>query len=305
MIRMRTLLGVALALAATAVVLFATPAQAANPAAMRVNVPPGTQTVGTPFEVTVEITRATATWGGYTMHLLYDTKVLKVDKVERGQVADCTDANWGNPFTQPAILSACVFQETTGTGITEKIQFECIKDGTSALHFITPTEDTVNGTGLFDPDAVPIATDLTDGTVTCGAGGPLETVAVPTNPTSSDVATAQAGKPWTPVPPTSVAATAAAVSTAVAQGTPVPQASVIIQQATAAAVADRVGKTAAAQGTPPASGTAAQGLIGSNDNDSGGSSNTAWIIIGVIVAAVIVVGAGGAFFYRARSRRGF
>jgi hypothetical protein len=306
MVRLRigAIAGVALLIGAT---LLLRGALAASPAEMRVNAPEGTQPVGSTFEVTVSITRAGATWAGYTDQMTYDSSVLEIKDVTRGGIASCDEGTWANPQKLPTLLAACVFQSTTATGTTEKIQMQCLKDGTSLLHLITTTEDTINGSTLFDVDAVTIPTDLVDAKVTCGGGGPVATVPIPTNPSQSDLLTAAASPPWTPIPtgPAGTAivegqtATAASVSTARAQGTVVPQGT-----APPATSGTAVGSgTAGSNGTPRASGTAQQGLVGSTkDNSGGGSSKTGWIIGGIAAALVVIVGAGGAFFYRGRSR---
>ena len=282
-------------------------AAAAAPAEMRVTAPSGTQAVSSTFEVTVSITRADAKWAGYTDQIAYDSSVLLIKGVTRGGIANCDEGTWANPQMKPTILSACVFQSTNATGVTEKIQVQCLKDGTSEFHLITPAEDKINGSMLFDESASAIPTDLVDATITCGGGGPLATVPIPTNPSQSDLATAAASAPWTPVPPAVAAATIAAVTTAIAQGTAVPEATQIAQQATLAADTAAFDATAAAKGspvggTPRASGTAAQGLVSRNNSNSGGSSNTGWIIGGIIAAAVLVAAAGGGvMLYRRRT----
>src|SRR5438128_722958 len=99
------LLGALVAAALVALAIVA-PAGAAGPGAMRVNAPSAKQTTSTPFEVTVEITRADITWAGYNDEMAYDRSVLKVNSVTSAGIAGCNDTSWANPETEPIILAA-------------------------------------------------------------------------------------------------------------------------------------------------------------------------------------------------------
>jgi hypothetical protein len=137
------------------------------PAQMTVRAPDGPQAVGKPFEVSVEIARAETTWAGYNLQLEYDTSVLQVKSVTPGGVAGCgSQSAWGNPEQSP-VRTGCAFQETTATGVSDVIQFQCIGPGKSRLHLTTLAESEAWGTSLFDFWGTNIATDLVDGSVEC------------------------------------------------------------------------------------------------------------------------------------------
>ena len=48
------------------------------------------------------------------------------------------------------ILAACVFQDSTATGTTDTIKLECLKDGRTKVHLVTPSEDAIQPTTLLD-----------------------------------------------------------------------------------------------------------------------------------------------------------
>ncbi len=276
--------------------------RAASPAEMRVDAPADTQVVGKPFTARVSITRAATTWAGYNDQVIYDPKVLRVNSVKAGGIANCDPAStWGSPQTAPTIQAACVFQATQVTGVTEIIEFECLKDGSSALHLVTTTEDNIGGTGLFDNNAVPIPTDLVDSSVTCGAGGPIETIAVPTNP----------------APPTSIPAdgstpapgggTPGAASSAAAGGTPGAGATGGAAGGTAAS-GTATGPGASASAGPAATRAAATSSASKTSTaqnatqTSSDSGMPAWLI--AVIVVVVLGAAGGAGWLVLRRRKG-
>ncbi len=291
MVRFRVPL--ALAAALLGLLAMSVASHAAAPAEMRVDAPSGTQVVGKPFTVNVSITRADATWAGYTDQLIYDPKVLKVNSVKPGGLADCKDPNtWANPQTSPTVLSACVFQSTTATGVSEIIEFECLKDGASELHLVTTAEDPVNGSALFNEGAAPIATDLVDATVSCGAGGPIETVAVPTNPAAPS---SVPGGGTTPAPG---GGTPGASGSAPAGGT--PGAGGTSASGTAASGTDTAPNAALAPGSAAtrqaATGTAAASKTSTaqgSTQSSGDSGMPAWLIAVIVVAVLAAAGGAG------------
>lgn len=178
---------------------------AASPAEIAVEGPAGAQQIGLPFQVTTSITRfqtggGVTTWAGWSMQLAYDGSVLQVNSVVRGSL--CPASSYGNPQVSPTIITGCVFQSSTATGTMDVITFECIDAGSSPLHLVTLAEDPVQGTTLFDENAVNIATDLVDGApVTClGAATPTPTnthtpTPTPVTPTLTPTPTS------TPTPP--------------------------------------------------------------------------------------------------------
>jgi hypothetical protein len=297
-----------------AVSVLARGAVAAGQAGLTLTAPSGGQSISTPFDVTLSISRADATWAGYNAQIAYDSSVLQVKDVQMVKIADCNDSNWAAIQTTPTVVVTCVFQESTETGPVDTITFQCLKDGASELHLVTLAEDSIQGSQLFDFNAETIPTDLVDGPIiTCGAGGPVATVPIPTNPPQSDVQTAIAGGGIvTPAPGgTTASGTPAPGGTASGtEGTP-GSAGTSTSSGTAGA-----GKTAAPGGTAAGRGTAAAGatagssvlsapartstaaaraLTGDNSSDSG-SSNTG-LIIAIIVVVVVVGGAGAGFMY--------
>ena len=284
---------------------------AASPGGLALSVGSATQDTSTPFDVTLSVTRADQTWALYNAEIAYDTTVLKVNSVTRLPFAQCNDANWAAPQTTPTIVVACVFQSSTATGAASTITFQCLKDGSSELHLVTPAEDSINGSTLSDENAEVIPTDLTDGpTITCGVGGPVQTVAIPTNPTGADVETAVAGSPI-PAPTggsSPAAGTPGAAETSVAQGTPAAGGTSTAGTPLPAAIRTQA---AAATGTaakaPTVSGPARTSTAlavgsGSGGSSSGGSSNTGLII--VIVVIVVALAAGGGWLFWKRQQAG-
>ncbi len=284
-------------------------AVAASPGGLALSVGSATQTTSTPFDVTVSITRADQEWAVYNVQVAYDSSVLQVKSVTRLPIADCTDANWANPQTTPTVLIACVFQASTATGPIDTITFQCLKDGSSVLHLVTLAEDSIQGSTLSDFNADAIPTDLTDGpTIKCGAGGPVETVAIPTNPSQGDVQTAIAGSA---IPAPTGAATAPSgtpglIETSIAQGTP------FVPTSPANGTAGAGTPPAGAQGTQAAAATATAAkastisapartstalAAGSGKSDSGGSSNTGLIIV-IVIIIVAIAGGGGYQLWR-------
>jgi hypothetical protein len=144
-------------------------------AGLALSVASSSQATSTPFDVTVAITRADATWAGYSIEIAYDRSVLRVNNAANVSIPICNNGTWatsGNPSQEPTIILGCVFQQTTAAGPTATITFQCLKDGSSVLHLVTLAEDSIQGSTLFDENAVFIPTELTDGpTITCGAGG--------------------------------------------------------------------------------------------------------------------------------------
>jgi hypothetical protein len=266
-------------------------ARAAGQAEIALSGPSGTQTTATPFDVTVSITRANVRWAGYNAQIAYDTSVLQVKDVARLPLAACNDTSWANPYNTPTVLVACVFQDSTDTGPVDKITFQCLKDGSSELHLVTMTEDTIQGTTMLDENAIIIPTDLKDGpTVTCGAGGPLATVAIPTNPPQSAVDTAVAAGAPTPHPGASessgspvAGATGGAANgggTAASGTAAGPGAS-----ASAGPAATRAAATSAASASKTSTANATQ-----TSSDSG---MPAWLIALIVVVVLAAAGVAG------------
>ena len=114
------------------------------------------------------------TWAGYNIELAYDTTVLQANS---GVPGLCPSATWGTPELAPFVISACVFQESTATGTLETITFTCLKNGVSPLRLVSPDalDKPIQGTQLFDVNAVPFATTLVSGSVTCGGPDPTAT----------------------------------------------------------------------------------------------------------------------------------
>lgn len=199
--------------------------------------PSGAQAVGASFDVTLSIKHAWQAWGMYQADIAYDTSVLHVTDVTRLPIAGCNDLNWDVPQTAPTIIVRCMFQSSTDTGPVDTITFQCLKDGSSELHLVTPAEDSIQGSTLYDVSTENIGTYLTDGpTVTCGSGGtqtptPTGTALVATLTATAKTAlagwteTAQASAATntptvTPVP--TATDTPVPVVTATPTGTPTP-----------------------------------------------------------------------------------
>jgi hypothetical protein len=113
-----------------------------------------------PFWTDVVITKAGEGYMQYRFKLEWDPAVLAYDDHEQ----------FFNPFTwvctTPNVTSSSVTVTCTAsaglkwTGPANAVQFHCVGNGTSTLHL-------GSGTGMFDSSGLPIATSLTDASVTC------------------------------------------------------------------------------------------------------------------------------------------
>ena len=185
-----------------------TTVQAATAAAtFTITAPGAAQPVGTPFDITANLSAVTfdpvnsPSWGGYDFELQYDNTLLSV-----GTVAPtlCPSAMWGNPQNVPNVVTGCAFQNSTATGVLETIQLTCIASGTSALHML-PRNDpqmTALGTALFDQNAVDFLMTYVDASVTCGTPptGTATNTPSPTN-TATPTSTFTPSPTVTPGPP--------------------------------------------------------------------------------------------------------
>lgn len=141
-------------------------------ATIAVNVPGGSQPLYMLFVVTDDLVAFapgdSATWAGWDLELLYDTDVLAVDSVVRGNL--CSASSWKNTQTAPHVVTGCAFQSSTATGTLEQITFHCIASGTSAITLLARDDPARNasGTALFDPGGVDFTTTVTSASVTCG-----------------------------------------------------------------------------------------------------------------------------------------
>lgn len=154
-----------------------TPAQAqAN--AMAIDVIPGggvdysmTVTGTVPFDVDVLITQAGTPYAGYDSILEFDPSILAL--VGHSYLATdifnlCADATTGTG----RVNSGCARSTgtTTFTGGTDRISFQCIGQGTSALHLVPP-EGNVTHTSMLGAGGTLVPTALSDAQITCGEGG--------------------------------------------------------------------------------------------------------------------------------------
>jgi hypothetical protein len=148
--------------------------------------PVGAQPLGVPFQFTSNLSAlqfvTQSTWGGYQFTMAYDGSIIEILSVVP---ALCSPINvWSNPYLAPDVLTSCLEQQSTSTGVVETFTAMCVRQGESPLHMVPG-----DVTSLFSPgDPVPFVLTLVDSSITCAAGPTLTPTATPTN-TSTATAT--------------------------------------------------------------------------------------------------------------------
>ncbi len=168
-------------------------ASAAANATFSVTAPAGAQPLGTQFAVTVDLSGVTFDanslyWVGYDLELDYDRNVLSVSAVNPTL---CPRSDWASPQSDP-VVTGCLFQRSTiAAGTLETVTFNCVADGTSALHLPPHFGSTVgSGNGLFNFEGADFNMTRLDASVVCGTGvnGPTATPTIRLTPTATATA---------------------------------------------------------------------------------------------------------------------
>ena len=199
-------------------------------------VPGGSVPVGNTVDVQVNLSQFTPStpqpkWGGYDLDISYAAAdgIVTATQDVIGASNPCGNF-WTNNELTPQVVSGCSFQSTRpSTPTLETVTFQCLKNGTQALHLMAQGEQGTDGVGtdLFDETAAPFVMTLVDAQIVCGTGNsatdtPTNTPVPPTDtPTNTPVPPTDTPTN-TPVPPTDTPTNTPVPPTDTPTNTPVP-----------------------------------------------------------------------------------
>jgi hypothetical protein len=123
---------------------------------------------GGPFEIDINILRATTGYQAYQYYLEWDPNLLALDG-HRDLKPDGLELCANPAISADVVAAGClsVTEPTTFAGPVSTITFHCVANGTSVLHLLTSAEDPASFSTAMAPRGVVIHTDLTDASVTC------------------------------------------------------------------------------------------------------------------------------------------
>jgi len=132
------------------------------------------------FDIEIVVTAAPEPYLAEQYKLEWDPAVLAYDNETPANLDGLTLCGQSTSGANTVYNGCGATAPTTVTGAVHTVTLHCVEDGTSPLHLMSMTEDSLFGTSLASGPGILLATTLTDAQVTCGEGGAPPPAASPT-----------------------------------------------------------------------------------------------------------------------------